>query len=142
MAVLYTDMDEIHRIIFEPAENSEESLERSSEDDDSRFVSADNNENDVFVVEPEHESSPVSVSEHVQAHEMTVTAGRRKRQKRKGEKWGEGPNWSELNANFQVNYPEFTGLDHGPTHNFEHSSEPIEFYDQLATNELWEILVT
>ena len=80
MAVSYIDIDEIHRVIFEPTENSEESLESSSEDDDSRFVSAYNNKNDAFVVKPEHESSPVSV-EHVQAREMTVTARRRNRQK-------------------------------------------------------------
>ncbi|PFX13075.1 PiggyBac transposable element-derived protein 1 [Stylophora pistillata] len=51
-------------------------------------------------------------------------------------------NWGELEEVVNVAYPEFSGPEHGPVHNFDVDSEPVVFLDQLFTDELWDQLVT
>ena len=51
-------------------------------------------------------------------------------------------NWGELDEVVDAAYPEFSGPEHGPVHNFDVDSEPVAFFDQLFTNKLWDLLVT
>ena len=49
--------------------------------------------------------------------------------------------WRAINERFVIQYPEFRGPEHGPTFDFEVDCEPIVFFDEFFTNELWDLLV-
>lgn len=51
-------------------------------------------------------------------------------------------NWGELDEVVNVAYPEFSGPENGPVHNFDVDSEPVVFFDRLFTDELWDLLIT
>ena len=51
-------------------------------------------------------------------------------------------NWGQMDEVSNVEYPEFLGREHGPVEDFAVDSEPVIFFDQLFTDELWDLLVT
>lgn len=141
MASYITDMEEIHQIIFETPDSSDDSGEDWS--DDSEENTGNNSE-------PEHADSPrgeqQNREERPQASASAATrrpaSAVRRRRNQTVAQTSPAIQWSDVNERFLVDYPDFQGPDHGPTFAFVIDSEPIVFFDQLFTNELWDLLVT
>ena len=132
MASYLTDMDEIHRIIFEVPDSwqsSSEDLIRSSGSDS------------------ESENSQTARSSEQEAQSSTSGTSRqrlpaqRQRQLSLPIQQDQQTEWRPINERYEVQYPEFAGPEHGPTFDFPVNSDPVIFFDKLFTNELWELLV-
>ena len=141
MASYITDIEEIHRIIFEAWDSSDDSGEDWS--DDSEENTGNNSE-------PEHADSPCGEQENREEREQASASAAtrhpasavRRRRNQTAAQTSPAIQWSDVNERFLVDYPDFQGPDHGQTFSFVIDSEPIVFFDQLFTNELWDLLVT
>ena len=51
-------------------------------------------------------------------------------------------NWGQMDEVTNVDYPKFLDPEHGPVEDFAVNSEPVIFFNQLFTDELWNLLVT
>ena len=137
MASYLTDMDEIHRIIFEAPDSSDDSWQSSSED--SSQSSNDDSE-------PENAQTPRVREQEVQPSTSGTSSqqfsARKQRQRVLPAQNNKETQWRPINERYEVQYPQFAGPEHGPTFDFEVDSDPAVFFDKLFTNELWELLVT
>ena len=136
MASYLTDMDEIRRIIFEASDSSDDSWQSSSEDSIRSSGSDSESENTQTTHGSERE---------VQASTSGTSRQRlpapRQRQRSLPLQQNQQTEWRPINERYEVQYPEFTGPEHGPTFDFPLDSDPVIFFDKLFTNELWELLV-
>ena len=129
MADRIDDMAELHGIIFETPDSSDDFF--SSWSDYSESESA---------------AMPRGFEQRERASTSTAPARRvlvgRRRQQQRAAQQNPPIEWSATNERFVVQYPEFRGPEHGQTFDFEVDSLPVVFFDALLTNELWDLLVT
>ena len=137
MATFYDDMDEIHRIILDTpyeSDGSIQSWEDIDEEDSDDLPEAENSQ-DQPLADVSSENEQMSNSQN------HVAAPSHKRVPQRREKVPE-INWGQMDEVANVEYPEFLGREHGPVEDFAVDSEPVIFFDQLFTDELWDLLVT
>ena len=136
MASYLTDMDEIRRIIFEASDSSDDSWQSSSEDSIRSSGSDSESENTQTTHGSERE-----VQASTSGTSRQWLPAPRQRQQSFPLQQDQQTEWRPINERYEVQYPEFTGPEDGPTFDFPLDSDPVIFFDKLFTNELWELLV-
>ena len=137
MTTFYDDIDEIHRIILDilyESDGSIQSWEDIDEEDSDDLPEAENSPNQLL-------ADVSDENEQMSSSQNRVAALSRKRVAQPREKVPE-INWGQMDEVTNVDYPEFLGPEHGPVEDFAVDSEPVIFFDQLFTDELWNLLVT
>ena len=136
MASYLTDMDEIHRIIFETPDSSDDSWQSSSEDS-IRSSGSDSESENAQTTRGSEQQAQFSTS----GTSRQQLPARTQRQRSLPVQQDPQTEWRPINERYEVQYPEFAGPEHGPTFDFPVDSDPVIFFDKLFTNELWELLV-
>ena len=137
MATFYDDIDEIHSIILDipyESDGSIQSWEDIDEEDSDDLPEAENSPNQLL-------ADVSDENEQMSSSQNRVAAPSRKRVAQPREKVPE-INWGQMDEVTNVDYPEFLGPEHGPVEDFAVDSEPVIFFDQPFTDELWNLLVT
>ncbi|XP_022804152.1 piggyBac transposable element-derived protein 3-like [Stylophora pistillata] len=137
MASRYTSLDEIHGIIFDAPDDSDDSI-HSWDEDSNEEISDPHEAEDV---QNQNLQRDFGNEEMHSTSEIRVPTQNRNRSSGKRQTVPE-INWGDLDEVVNVAYPEFSGPQHGPVHSFDVDSEPVVFFDQLFTDELWDLLVT
>ena len=136
MASYLTDMDEIHRIIFEAPDSSYD-LWQSSSEDSIRSSRSDSESENAQTTRGSEQQAQFSIS----GTSRQQLPARRQRQQSLPVQQDPQTEWRPINERYEVQYPEFAGPEHGPTFHFLVDSHPVIFFDKRFTNERWELLV-
>lgn len=140
MARYINDIDEIHRIIFDAPSESEDSSDFSELESDVDEIE-DENEEETMANSGSVETtggtsnSSSSLQSAVGSTMASILQIPHPNQKQTI------INWGPLDQSYDKDYPVFTGPEHGPTREYSTDSDPVVFFDQLFTDELWELLV-
>ena len=137
MAARYTSLGEIHRIIFDAPDDSNDSIQSWEEDSDEEISDPDGAED----VQNQDLRCDFGNEEMRSTAEIRVRTQNRNRSSGKRQTVPE-INWGELDEVVNVAYPEFSGPEHGPVHNFDVYSEPVVFFDQLFMDDVWDLPIT
>lgn len=130
MVARSTSLEEIHHIIFDAPDDSDNLIQSWEEDSDEEISDPEEAE-DVHNQDLEDDFSNDDMSSTAEIRVHTQNENRRSQKHRTVPEI----NWEELDEVCEIAYPDFSGLEHGPVHNFDVDSEPVVFFiDCLQMN--------